>query len=72
MDMKKLAKTVVMSLLSLVAMVLCGTAVIWIMNSVLGRGMDDIWLDGFQAGFLAWILEIIWNTVKKLNSKTAE
>ena len=72
MDMKKLAKTVVMSLLSLVAMVLCGTAVIWIMNSVLGRGMDDIWLDGFQAGFLAWILEIIWNTVKKLKSKTAE
>jgi hypothetical protein len=61
-----------MSLLSLVAMVLCGTAVIWIMNSVLGRGMDDIWLDGFQAGFLAWILEIIWNTVKKLKSKTAE
>ena len=72
MDLKKLAKTVVMSLLSLVAMVLCGAAVIWIMNSVLGRGMDDIWLDGFQAGFLAWILEIIWNTVKKLKSKTAE
>jgi hypothetical protein len=70
--MKKIAKTVVLSLLSLVAMVLCGTAVIWIMNSVLGRGMDDIWLDGFQAGFLAWILEIIWNTVKKLKSKTAE
>jgi hypothetical protein len=72
MDLKKATKTVVMSLLSLVAMILCGTAVIWIMNSVLGRGMDDIWLDGFQAGFLAWILEIIWNTVKKLKSKTAE
>lgn len=72
MDLKKATKTVVMSLLSLVAMVLCGAAVIWIMNSVLGRGMDDIWLDGFQAGFLAWILEIIWNTVKKLKSKTAE
>ena len=72
MDLKKATKTVVMSLLSLVAMVLCGTAVIWIMNSVLGRGMDDIWLDGFQAGFLAWILEIIWNTVKKLKKKKAE
>lgn len=72
MDLKKATKTVVMSLLSLVAMVLCGTVVVWIMNSVLGRGMDDIWLDGFQAGFLAWILEIIWNTVKKLKSKTAE
>ena len=72
MDLKKATKTVVMSLLSLVAMVLCGAAVIWIMNSVLGRGMDDICLDGFQAGFLAWILEIIWNTVKKLKSKTAE
>ena len=72
MDLKKATKTVVMSLLSLVAMVLCGTAVIWIMNSVLGRGMDDIWLDGFQAGFLAWILEIVWNTVQKLKKKTAE
>ena len=70
--MKKIAKTVALSLLSLIAMVLCGTAVVWIMNSVLGRGMDDIWLDGFQAGFLAWILEIVWNTVKKLKSKKAE
>lgn len=70
--MKKILRTVVLSLLSLIAMVLCGTAVVWIMNSVLGRGMDDIWLDGFQAGFLAWILEIIWNTVKKLKSKKAE
>ena len=70
--MKKILRTVVLSLLSLVAMVLCGTAVVWIMNSVLGRGMDDIWLDGFQAGFLAWILEIIWNTVKKLKSQKAD
>ena len=70
--MKKILRAVVLSLLALVAMVLCGTAVVWIMNSVLGRGMDDIWLDGFQAGFLAWILEIVWNTVKKLKSKKAE
>jgi hypothetical protein len=72
MDLKKATKTVVMSLLSLVAMALCGTVVFWVYYSIMGRSMDGIWLDGFQAGFLAWILEIIWNTVKKLKSKTAE
>ena len=72
MDMKKLAKTVVMSLLSLVAMFLCGTFVIWVYYSIMGRSMDGIWLDGFRAGFLAWILEIIWNTVKKMKNKKAE
>ena len=69
MDVKKAAKTVVMSLLSLVAMALCGTFVLWVYYSIMGRSMDGIWLDGFQAGFIAWILEIVWNTVRKLKKK---
>ena len=72
MDVKKAAKTVVMSLLSLVAMALCGTFVLWVYYSIMGRSMDGIWLDGFQAGFIAWILEIVWNTVRKLKKKKAE
>ena len=69
MDLKKLAKTVVMSLLSLVAMALCGTFVLWVYYSIMGLSMDGIWLDGFRAGFIAWILEIGWNTVRKLKKK---
>ena len=69
MDVKKAAKTVVMSLLSLVAMALCGTFVLWVYYSIMGRSMDGIWLDGFRAGFIAWILEIGWNTVRKLKKK---
>lgn len=69
MDLKKLAKTVVMSLLSLVAMALCGTFVLWVYYSIMGRSLDGIWLDGFQAGFIAWILEIVWNAVRKLKKK---
>lgn len=72
MDVKKAAKTVVMSLLSLVAMALCGTFVLWVYYSIMGRSLDGIWLDGFQAGFIAWILEIVWNTVRKLKKKKAE
>jgi hypothetical protein len=69
MDLKKLAKTAALSLLTLVAMALCGTVVLWVYYSVMGRSMDGIWLDGFQAGFFAWILEIVWNTVRKLKKK---
>lgn len=69
MDLKKLAKTVVMSLLSLVAMALCGTFVLWVYYSIMGLSMDGIWLDGFRAGFIAWTLEIVWNTVRKLKKK---
>jgi hypothetical protein len=72
MDIKKLAKTVALSLLSLVAMALCGTVVFWVYYSIMGRSMDGIWLDGFRAGFIAWILEIAWNTVQKLKKKKAE
>ena len=69
MDLKKATKTVVMSLLSLVAMALCGTFVLWVYYSIMGLSMDGIWLDGFRAGFIAWILEIGWNTVRKLKKK---
>ena len=72
MDLKKLAKTAALSLLTLVAMALCGTFVLWVYYSIMGLSMDGIWLDGFRAGFIAWTLEIGWNTVKKLKSKTAE
>ncbi len=69
MDLKKIVRTVGLSLLSLGAMVLCGVVVIWVFDSVMGWGYEDLWLDGFRAGFLAWIIEIIWNTVKKLKKK---
>ena len=69
MDLKKLAKTAALSLLTLVAMALCGTFVLWVYYSIMGLSMDGIWLDGFQAGFFAWILEIVWNTVRKLKKK---
>ena len=69
MDLKKLAKTAALSLLTLVAMALCGTFVLWVYYSVMGLSMDGIWLDGFRAGFIAWILEIGWNTVRKLKKK---
>lgn len=69
MDLKKLAKTAALSLLTLVAMALCGTFVLWVYYSVMGLSMNGIWLDGFRAGFIAWILEIGWNTVRKLKKK---
>ena len=69
MDLKKLAKTAALSLLTLVAMALCGTVVLWVYYSIMGLSMDGIWLDGFRAGFIAWILEIGWNTVRKLKKK---
>jgi hypothetical protein len=69
MDLKKLAKTAALSLLTLVAMALCGTFVLWVYYSVMGLSMDGIWLDGFRAGFIAWTLENGWNTVRKLKKK---
>ena len=69
MDLKKLAKTAALSLLTLVAMALCGTFVLWVYYSIMGLSMDGIWLDGFRAGIIAWILEIVWNTVQKLKKK---
>ena len=72
MDWKRLAKTVLLGLLSLVAMALCGTFVLWVYYSIMGRSMDGIWLDGFRAGVIAWILEIVWNTLQKRKKKKAQ
>lgn len=72
MDWKKVTKTVLLSLLTLAGMFLCGTFVIWVYYSIMGRSMDGIWLDGFRAGVIAWVLDIIWNTVHKRKKKKAE
>lgn len=62
-------KNVVLAILLLIALVLCGTLVMKIIELILGPNYENIWMVGFKVGFLAWILLIVGNVIYKLRKR---
>jgi len=64
----KIVRYVVLEGLLLIAMLLCGTAVMKIMDILLQLSYENIWSIGFKVGFLAWLVllvNILYRIVKK-------
>ncbi|MBR7115254.1 MAG: hypothetical protein IKC66_04790, partial [Alistipes sp.] len=51
----EILKKIVLYALFLIAMVVCATAVIKIYDLILDLDFENIWKEGFKAGFAAWI-----------------
>lgn len=56
----KILKNIALYLLLLIAMAVCGTAVLKIYDLVLDLDFENIWTAGFKVGFIAWILMLIY------------
>lgn len=56
----KILKNIALYLLLLIAMVVCGTAVLKIYDLVLNLELGNIWMAGFKVGLIAWILMLIY------------
>lgn len=56
----KILKNIALYLLLLIAMVVCGTAVLKIYDLVLDLEFENIWMSGFKVGLIAWILMLIY------------
>lgn len=52
----KFLKTIMLYILLLVAMVLCSTAVMKVLDLIIVIGYDNIWNIGYKIGFVAWVL----------------
>lgn len=51
----KILKTTILYLLFLIAMIMCGTAVMKVMDAVFKLGYENIWTIGWKVGFAAWL-----------------
>ena len=50
----KYLKTTILYILFFVAMVLCSTAVVKVLDLLLNMDYESIWNVGFKVGFVAW------------------
>ncbi len=52
----KFLKTIILYILLLVAMVLCSTAVMKVLDLIFDIGYENIWDIGYKVGFVVWLL----------------
>lgn len=55
----KIIKYVCLELLLFVSMTLLATATLKIIDMILKLNFDNIWQEGFEVGFLAWIMILV-------------
>ena len=66
---EKILKYIVLGTLSLIAMTLCGTAVIKILDVILQLDYENVWAVGFRVGFNAWLGLAIVEVIKKMKKQ---
>lgn len=65
----KIYRYIVLELLLLIALILCGTAVIKLFDILLKLQFENIWTTGFIAGLFAWVILLIGWGVKTVRAK---
>ncbi|MBP3541898.1 MAG: hypothetical protein J6K72_08840 [Clostridia bacterium] len=65
----KYVKYAVLALLTLAALSLCGTAVLWIMGKILHLTFDNLLFAGFKVGLVACVLLALSELWKKRHPK---
>lgn len=58
-------KTTVIYSLFLIAMLLCGTAVMKILDLIFILDYENIWSIGFKVGFFSWLVLIVLSVIKR-------
>lgn len=65
----KIVKYIVLRMLSLIAMMLCGTAIMKIFAVLLKLSYENIWSIGFKVGFIAWLVLSVVTIINKIKKK---
>ena len=61
----KYVKAGILYILLLVAMALCSTVVMKVLDLVFNTGYENIWNIGFKVGFVAWLFLLVTSIVRK-------
>lgn len=64
----KVIRYIVLEALLLVAMLLCSTAVMKILDVILKLNYENVWDIGFKVGFFAWLILLI-DGIRRLSKK---
>lgn len=65
----KIVRYIVLEILLLVAMVLCGTAIMKLFDILLKLDYENIWVVGFKVGFIAWLVSLVITIIVKTKKK---
>lgn len=68
----KIVKYILLEILFLIAMLLCGTGTMKILDILFQVGFDDIWTIGFKVGFIAWLGLSVMSAISKIKKKETE
>ncbi len=62
----KIVRSIVLEFLLLVAMLLCGTATMKILDILFKLNYENIGVAGFKVGFIAWLVLLVITIIVKI------
>lgn len=65
----KILKTIVLYMLFLFVMVLCGTAVMKVLDIIFQLDYENVWAIGYKVGFLSWLILSVMSFISKAKKK---
>lgn len=61
----KIVKYIILEILFLIAMLLCGTVVMKVLDVLFQLNYENTWLIGYKVGFIAWLGLSIMSVINK-------
>ena len=61
----KILKTIILYILFLLAMVLCGTAVMKALDLLFQLDYENVWSIGYKVGFVSWLILSVMSIISK-------
>ena len=69
--MKKI-KFIILEILFLIVMLLCATTTVIILDMIFKLSYENIWLEGFKVGFVAWLILSFILLIVKINKESSK
>lgn len=69
--MKKI-KFIILEILFLIVMLLCATTTVKILDMIFKLSYENIWLEGFKVGFVAWLILSFILLIVKINKESSK
>lgn len=69
--MKKI-KFIILEILFLIVMLLCATTIVKILDMIFKLSYENIWLEGFKVGFVAWLILSFILLIVKINKESSK
>ncbi len=69
--MKKI-KFIILEILFLIVMLLCATTTMKILDMIFKLSYENIWLEGFKVGFVAWLILSFILLIVKINKESSK